>query len=360
MAELSTFPTQNSGPTGTNDSREVAANVGSLVAPGVAALKSKSGFRPSGGASPGLVTATGTPDANVHVAPFNLFLQNIRGSGLGVYFACLDAIKDINILSTPADPTNPRDDLIIAQQSDITDADANSDFLVRHVVGTPAGVPADPSVSGSTNFITLARVRVAANATSIAGAAITDLRTTGHAKSLTGGLFTVALGGLLPVASLAEMNALTGVYDGFHIWRSDLKAILANDGAGGWRYFSRPTDATVATSETTASTSFVDLATPGPAITLETGTTAQVTLTLSMFSSGSFHTFMGFAVSGASTLAAADIRSLFFVSNTNPHRMSATYLVTGLTAGSNTFTAKYRAGAGTGTFHDRNIIVAPC
>jgi hypothetical protein len=32
-------------------------------------------------------------------------------------------------------------------------------------------------------------------------------------------------------------------------------------------------------------------------------------------------------------------------------------LLTGLTAGSNTFTLKYRVGGGTGNFYDRDIIV---
>lgn len=234
MPELNSWPTQNTGPTGTVDSRETATHVGALVYPHTSALKSKSGFRPGPGASPGLVTATGTPDANVHVAPFQLLLQNIRGSGLGTYIAALDAIKDINILSTPANPTNPRDDLIIAQQSDIFDADANSDFLVRHVVGTPAAVPADPAVTGSTNYITLARVRVNALATTITSGNITDLRTTGHAKSLVGGLYAVALGGILPVASQAQRDALTGTYNGLAVWREDLKYIDVTDGSA-WR-----------------------------------------------------------------------------------------------------------------------------
>lgn len=231
MAELSSWPTQNSGPTGTIDSREAATHIGALVYPHTSILKAKSGFRPGPGSSPGLVTATGTPDGFVHVAPFELLMQNIRGSGLGTYIAGLDAIKDINILSTPADPTNPRDDLIVAQQSDLFDGDANSDFLVRHVVGTPAGVPADPAISGSTNVVALARVRVNANATTISGSNITDLRTTGHAKSLVAGLHSVALGGLLPVASAAERDALTGIYNGLPVWRQDLKQIEVSDGS---------------------------------------------------------------------------------------------------------------------------------
>ncbi len=38
---------------------------------------------------------------------------------------------------------------------------------------------------------------------------------------------------------------------------------------------------------------------------------------------------------------------------------SATFFVTGLTAGSNTFTAKYRVTGGTGTYLNRTIIVIP-
>ena len=38
---------------------------------------------------------------------------------------------------------------------------------------------------------------------------------------------------------------------------------------------------------------------------------------------------------------------------------SATYVVSGLTAGSHTFTAKYRTSAGTETFTNRSIIVIP-
>lgn len=235
MAELSSLATQNTGPAGTIDTREMSMHIGGLVYPHTSLLKAKSGFRPGAGASPGLVTATGTPDGFVHVAPFQLFLQNGRGSGFGCYIAALDAIKDINILSTPADPTNPRDDLIIAQQSDIFDSDANSDFVVKQVVGTPAVSPSDPAVTGSSNYVTLARVRVVANATSINSGNITDLRTTGHAKSLVGGLYSVGLGGLLPVASSAQRDALTGVYDGMPIWRTDMDIVEVYNGAA-WAF----------------------------------------------------------------------------------------------------------------------------
>jgi len=218
------------------DVEETRLAVAALVMPGSTNFKAKSGFRPGPGASPGLVTATGTPDGFVHVAPFQLLLQSGRATAPGTYETALDAIKDINILSTPADPTNPRDDLIVAQQSDTFYADANSDFLVRHVVGTPAGVPVDPTVTGSPDFITLARVRVNATATTITSGNITDLRTGGHANSLTGGLHSVALGGILPVTSAAQRDALVGVYEGLTIDRADLDYAERHNGSV-WRPF---------------------------------------------------------------------------------------------------------------------------
>jgi hypothetical protein len=75
--------------------------------------------------------------------------------------------------------------------------------------------------------------------------------------------------------------------------------------------------------------------------------------------------WMSFAVSGASTVAASDIRSLArehgTSSSTGYIQASAVYVVTGLTNGSNTFTAKYRVSGTTGTdaFANRSIIVVP-
>jgi len=277
--------------------------------------------------------------------------------------ATLDAIKDINILSTPADPTNPRDDLIIAQQSDKFYSDASNAFQVKQVVGTPSGTPADPAVTGSPDFVRLARVRVSANATTITNANITDLRTTGGFGTgiNLAGLHTVALGGILPVASLAQQNALVGKYDGMAIYRQDLDRLLIWDGAA-WRHFGRPQSASVATQENTTNIGYVDLTTPGPAVTVETDTTALVTLSCFVFNAtlGGVSS-MSKAISGATTLAASDPGALQFHSQiaNGQGRLSRTYLQTNLTPGSNTFTCKYKVNSGTGTWGDREIIVEP-
>ncbi len=132
--------------------------------------------------------------------------------------------------------------------------------------------------------------------------------------------------------------------------------------------FGIPVSGTVAASQTTNSTTYVDLSTAGPsaAVTIGASGKALVTLTGQVSPDANGRTaFMGFAVSGATTVAAGDAQSLStLISGGNGTPIpttqgSVTYLVSGLTAGSNTFTAKYRVTAGTGTFVNRNIIVTP-
>ena len=123
-----------------------------------------------------------------------------------------------------------------------------------------------------------------------------------------------------------------------------------------------PTDATVNTAQTTASTTFTDLATPGPAVTVTIGSTgkALVAIYASLAHSTSNYALAGYAVSGASTVAASDLASLQHGSSV-AIRAGATLLHTGLTAGSNTFTMKYRNNTGTGLadFTGRRILVQP-
>lgn len=122
-----------------------------------------------------------------------------------------------------------------------------------------------------------------------------------------------------------------------------------------------PSSAGVATSQTTTSTSYTDLATVGPAVTLATGNVAIVVLTAEVDTTGAGVTpRMGFAVSGATTLVASDIWGLKVDAGAAALlQMSFVVLATGLTAGTNTFTAKYRVGSGTGTFLNRGITVWP-
>lgn len=122
--------------------------------------------------------------------------------------------------------------------------------------------------------------------------------------------------------------------------------------------------AVVATSQTTASTTYTDLATVGPAVTVNTLTTAWVDLSGNLTNSNTAnYVVMAFAVSGATTIAATDNLSItYFTSSASSQLQGGCgFLVTGLTPGANTFTCKYRVGAGggTGTWSNRNIKVTP-
>lgn len=118
--------------------------------------------------------------------------------------------------------------------------------------------------------------------------------------------------------------------------------------------------ASVLTSETTTSTSFTNLATVGPEVTVTTGPYALVVVHGSCENTGAGASRMAYEVSGATSIAAADNRGIaaFGVAGAGA-LASGVALHTDLTPGSNTFTAKYRVASGTGTFVSRRIVVFP-
>ena len=118
--------------------------------------------------------------------------------------------------------------------------------------------------------------------------------------------------------------------------------------------------ATLGTNQTTTSTSYTDLATVGPSVTLTTGTKALVIISTYIQNAVSNRdTYASWEVSGASTVAAADSWGMLVWANASGIQISASrvHLITGLTPGSNTFTMKYRVSAGTGAFSQRHITV---
>lgn len=122
--------------------------------------------------------------------------------------------------------------------------------------------------------------------------------------------------------------------------------------------------AAVLTSETEASATYDDMTTPGPAVTVTIGANGLALVSIFCDQANDTidaKTYMGFAISGATTVAASDNFAVSFQSAkaAAAYQGSATFLVTGLTAGSNTFTAKYRVSSGTGTFIRRKITVVP-
>lgn len=136
--------------------------------------------------------------------------------------------------------------------------------------------------------------------------------------------------------------------------------LAATASAPVWR---TPDSENVAAASTTTSTSFTDLAAgANPNVTVTTGTTALVIVGCHMENStADARCMVGYDISGATTLAASDDRAFGTQSEdaSDPNILHCAFWQSGLTAGSNTFTVKYRVTSGTGTFQNRRLAVIP-
>lgn len=121
------------------------------------------------------VTQQGSPTMGVTVSAGMAVITGTVSAAQGPYSFYNGAPVDLTIAA--ADSTNARRDLVIAQIQDDDYSGASNTARLTVVTGTPAGSPSDPSLASYPNALVLARVTVAANATSITNANITDLRT---------------------------------------------------------------------------------------------------------------------------------------------------------------------------------------
>lgn len=118
----------------------------------------------------------------------------------------------------------------------------------------------------------------------------------------------------------------------------------------------------VATGELVSAAGYGNLATVGPVVAIRTGVSALVTMSAKLATGGAtrvpYAHFQVVPTSGP-TIAASDALALFATSSTTDLQIDAsrTYLITGLTAGVNTFTMQYRRDVGNGTISNRALTV---
>ena len=119
-------------------------------------------------------------------------------------------------------------------------------------------------------------------------------------------------------------------------------------------------EANINTNESTTSTSFTDLASPGPQVTASSGTVALISVTAQFAVTTAGETGeVQWVVSGASSLNATALAYTGLASG-DVRRQSGLAMSTLLTAGSNTFKLEYRSvGGGTVSFSNRRIAVWP-
>lgn len=113
--------------------------------------------------------------------------------------------------------------------------------------------------------------------------------------------------------------------------------------------------ASIASTQTTTSTSYTDLATVGPEVTVNVGVSGMLLVSISGFignNTADGLAYASFALSGANTLAASDANGLAVrqYSGSVGTAASRTVLLTGLSPGSTKVTMKYKAGSNTGSF----------
>ena len=120
----------------------------------------------------------------------------------------------------------------------------------------------------------------------------------------------------------------------------------------------------VNTSESTTSTTYVDLTTTTDSVTVPIGSSGKALVILSAnIGGGGYAGAMAYAMSGSNTAAATDAKSLLFHNPAGGYNgsISAAFLETGLTPGFTTFKLKYKTtnGGYSQAFANRRITVIP-
>ena len=165
-------------------------------------------------------------------------------------------------------------------------------------------------------------------------------------------------GGTMSPYQATSSTRPSSPWTGQHVYETDTSLELVYN-SSAWVCIT-PQSSSDTTSRTSTATSYTTL-TGAPAVTVSTGTKALITVTAELSSSVAGYARAGVVVSGASTIAAAANKSAtsYFGASTlgNNITVSYTYMETGLTAGSNTFTMQVISPGSTLTIVNKSLTV---
>lgn len=287
------------------------------------------------------VSAQSSPNMTVRVGSgtaFDLAVVAGGAAGQGSYFVenqdpyVGSGNADLPIAN--GDASNPRRDLIVLRvYDDELDSSGLTLARVEVVQGTPAASPATPATPSGA--VALGYVQVpAGESTSIVAGYITDLRPRALLRS-----------GLLNGISLVEPSVSGNPATKNYV---DTTAVR-------WSQLAQSSQD--ATDRPITSTSYVGVS-GGVSTTVTVGASGLLKVTLSAdIDNTANRAYFGFELSGANTLVADDGRAAM-VSGARAF-FSRTILLTGLSAGSTTLSARYRVAGGTGTFRLSRILAEP-
>lgn len=121
------------------------------------------------------VLASAVADVNITVKAGACYVRGTQATDQGMYHVYNDADLVIPLLTNnPANPTNPRIDLVVARMQDQQYSGAVDLPTIEMVTGTPAASPAVPAAPA--NSLILAQILVGAAVSTITQANITDRR----------------------------------------------------------------------------------------------------------------------------------------------------------------------------------------
>lgn len=283
----------------------------------------------------------GTPNMSVDVAEGMVAVLGTESTYQGTYLCEAQGVTVVTIAAS--DPTNPRRDLIIARVRDTSYSGASDTFALEVVQGTPAASPADPALPTGSCWV-LARVAVAAAASSIVNANVTDFRTGGTGYTGQGGA-AAALGGVIACTSAVRPTA--GLYEGMIAFETDTDRVIMYDGsawgpvAAGFQSAVTNYNTTTSLASTGASISLP----PGKWMVMAKGEAGNVGGTVVGFS---------FQLWNATASAAIDSTELFFGSAVADRRCWS--MMAPLTiASTSTIQVRALSGAGGASYTVNNI-----
>jgi hypothetical protein len=341
--------TDNAGSVVTDTTAEEARLLGSILTSGY--VNPAAAFQVTAQTSPNMTVRVGslTSKADYYVLSGSI-------AGQGNYVVRLDVTSQ-NVTITAADASQTRtDEIYLLVQDNVYDSSSRVLPRIGYRKGDLGGANPGPDAAWTASAL-LARVTVAATVTTITNANISDQRA---AASVLPALFsTVAVlkslmttKGDVLAASGASTPARVGVGTDGQVFMADSAQATGTK----WAKVVATGYATVNTLESTSSSSFTDLATGGPAVTVVVGPMgiAIVTIDFEIDGSASGLCLMHYAMSGANTSSPVNANACVSAPS-NGGTLSQTYILTGLTPGSTVFTSKYAASGGTARFSFRHL-----
>lgn len=198
------------------DAREFRAAMAGMKGWDGGPIAGRQGIRPMGGSAANVVTLSGsTITVGLHAGEITPGWATTTGT----YSVALTVAENHSL--TPADATNPRKDIVVGRVYDHDESPNGGlrQYITEYIDGTPGPTPAeDPVPQGAVKLATI------------------DVPFSGNGSPVVTNNYamTAAAGGIVPVRTSAERDAIVNPHDGMTVYRID-RGWLEMSIGGVWR-----------------------------------------------------------------------------------------------------------------------------